>query len=538
MLRVYLWVVSSLYRVALVAVATGVILTAIGMWSGAATASILATVLTFGFGAAAFQIRNSGAALNYPGVDRFFQRVPCYLSIVDKNLRIIRTNKLFRKDFGHALGDHCYRVYKNSSEPCDNCPVIRTFEDGVTHSTETSAITKDGRTVQMIVYTTPVKDEQGNIIGVMEMSTNITELKQLQDQITAEQNRFQDLFEGVPCHISVQDKDLNLIDQNERFKQDFGDHLGRKCYEIYKQRGDACPDCPVLRTFEDGQVHRREETVAGRDGNITHMLVHSSPIFDENGDLIAVMEMSTDITKVKQLQRELTHMGRTIAVMAHRIKNILMGLQGGIFVVNTGLETENRETLLKGWTMIERNVDKVSRIVKDLLYCSKDREMQFADANPTEVLNTIYELYSDRATNDRIDLRKEINGSLPDGHFDAEAVESMLSNLITNAMDACRNDATEGKDHHEIIIRARMRDENTYIFEVADNGPGIPGQVGESVFDDFFTTKGREGTGLGLLVANKVAEEHNGSITFISEEGKGTTFKAIIPRYHWRPGEN
>jgi len=525
----YVWVIASLWRIAVLALlasaAVFVVALAVTPYAGA----LVAAIFMFVFGAAAYQVRHSGTALHFPGVDRFFQRVPCYLSIQDRNLRIVRTNKLFRRHFGDRIGEHCYKVYKGTDEICDNCPVIKSFEDGLTHSTEETVVTKDGLKAHMIVYTTPVHDENGQISGVMEMSTDITRLKQLQEQIEEGQERFQNLFEGVPCYISIQDRDLNIIGHNNRFGAEFGESIGQRCYRVYKKRGSVCPDCPVAKTFEDGQVHSREETVVTRDGYTTHMLVHSSPIHNDKGERIAVMEMSTDITQVKLLQRELTHMGRTVAVMAHRIKNILMGLEGGIFVVNTGLEDDDRQTMLKGWTMIERNVGKVSSIVKDLLYCSKEREMNFEMIDPVHQIRHVYELFKDRAARENITLKLDIPENMPQGQFDPDALHSLLTNLVINGIEACANDATEGKTSHFMSISAAMEDNGDYIIEVADSGPGIPGQIGEAVFDDFYSTKGREGTGLGLLVANKVAEEHGGSITFISGEGIGTIFKARFP---------
>ncbi|RKX26692.1 MAG: hypothetical protein DRP45_02855 [Candidatus Zixiibacteriota bacterium] len=652
-MRGYVWTIASLYRVAMVAVLTAIVLTAVAYYTGVIYTGLLAALLLFGYGAAAYQVRNSGMALDFPGVDRFFQRVPCYLSIQDRDLRIIRVNRLFRQDFGQRIGEHCYKVYKGADEACPDCPVLKTFEDGQTHTTQESVITKDGRKVEIIVYTTPVKDEEGVVMGVMEMSTNITEVKQLQQEIEAKrqeyqnlfdrvpcylstldrefrilrvneqfrkefggkvgefchkiyygrdtvcpdchvaktfedgeihsrektvtkpdgsearlivyaspihdekgelsavmematditeikalqdklqetQARFQQLFEGVPCYISIQNRDLKIIDANQRFKDHFGDRPGTPCYEVYKKRSTACPECPVMMTFEDGLIHTHEEKVINSDGSSTDMLVQSSPINDENGDCTAVMEVSTDIGEVKHLQRELTYMGLTVAVMAHRIKNILMGLEGGIFVVNTGFEDGDHDTLGKGWKMIERNVGRVSAIVKDLLYCSKERQMSFELLDPGTVLCNVHELFHDRAVRDGVDLILELQNDLPDGQFDRDALHSLITNLVTNAIDACVNDSRENRtEQHRVIIKANIDHRENYRFEVSDNGPGIPGHVGESVFDDFFSTKGREGTGLGLLVANKVAAEHAGTITFESLENIGTTFRAVIPR--------
>lgn len=528
---IYTWVISSIYRVAVFALILAVALGAAAHFYNAVVFGVMLAIILFGLGGMAFLIRRSSAALDFPGVDRFFQQVPCYLSIQDRNLRIIRTNALFRKDFGNRVGELCHVVYKGSKEVCPNCPVIKTFADGRTYSTEETVITKDGRPAQMIVYTTPVADEQGNIVGVMEMSTNITEIKELQEQIDASRKEYMDLFERVPCYISILDKDYRIKRLNSMFKKDFGDRTGSYCYEVYHKMDNICPDCHVAKTFEDERIHSVEKTVIRADGSEARLIVYSSPIYDEKGRLTAVMEMATDITEVKRLQRELIYMGQTIATMAHRIKNILMGLEGGIFVVNTGMEDSDNALISKGWDMIENNVNKVSRIVKDLLYCSKERELNMQEIDPVPVVNSVYELFRGRAQKEGVGMNLELPESLPRGRFDSEALHSLLTNLVMNALDACIYDTTgEKKDSHRINIRGYYDERKRHIFEVEDNGQGIPGSVGESIFEDFFSTKGREGTGLGLLVAHRIVEQHGGAITFDSKESVGTTFRAVFPQ--------
>ncbi|MBD3170377.1 MAG: PAS domain-containing protein [candidate division Zixibacteria bacterium] len=530
LLKTYSWTISSLYRIALAAAVISIILISLSLFASPVVFGIVAAGLVFGLGFAAHRVRHSGAALDYPGIDRFFQQVPCYLSIQDKDMRIIRANRLFKNDFGdNLIGELCYKAYKGSEEVCPNCPVLKTFEDGQTHSTEETVITRNGEEARMIVYTTPVTNEEGSVVGVMEMSTNITEIKRLQDEIEASRREFRNLFEMVPCLISILDKDFRIQRVNKLFEQELGDSTGKYCYEVYRGYDTICPDCHAQKTFEDGQIHNGEKTLIKKDGTEARLVVYSAPILDEKGEVKGVMEMATDITEIKKLQRELTMMGKTIAVMAHRIKNILMGLEGGIFVVNTGMEEGDDATVKQGWQMIERNVKNVSGIVKDLLYCSKEREMKFDRLDPAEIVRNVYELFKGRTAKEGIEFNFDVPETMPRGNFDSEALHSLFSNLVTNAIDACVNDSAEGKEKHIISLRGRMNGDGGYIFEVEDNGSGIPGVVGENVFEDFFSTKGREGTGLGLLVAQKVAEAHKGIITFCSDEGKGTTFKATFP---------
>ena len=529
LVRMYSWVVSSVIRIAIAALAMSVVLIAASILFSSLIFGILTAIILFGLGYAAYRIRNTGEALNYPGIDRFFQQVPCYLTIQNKDMRIMRTNEFFRRDFGDRQGELCYKAYKGFDDVCPNCPVLRTFEDGQTHTEEETVITKNGEKAKVIVYTTPVINEENKVVGVMEMSTNITEVKKLQEQIEAGRKEYQNLFERVPCYISILDKDFRIKRVNSQFQKEFGDCTGKFCYEVYHKRNDICPNCHVAKTLEDGEIHSSETSLLKPDGTEARLIVYSSPILDENGEITAVMEMATDITEVKRLQRELTYMGRTIAVMAHRIKNIIMALEGSIFVLNTGMEDNDDNMVKKGWEMIERNVKKVSSIVKDLLYCSKEREMNFQDIDPVPIAKSVYDLFKATAQQSGIGFILSTPESLPPGMFDSEAIHSLLTNLITNAFDACVNDATEGKESHYVKITVFLDDNRNYNFIVEDNGAGIPGAVGECVFEDFFSTKGREGTGLGLLVAQKVAEEHGGTITFHSEEGKGTSFKAVIP---------
>ncbi len=183
--------------------------------------------------------------------ERYFDATPCYLTVQDRGFRITAANQRFREDFGETDGRYCYQVYKCRSEPCEKCPVDRTFRDGLCHEGEEQVRSRFGRDVSVVVYTTPIRDEEGNITAVMEMSTDITEIKILQKRLRESQERYRQLFEEVPCYISVQNDALRIVDANRKFREDFGDPFGRYCYEIYKHRSEQCVPCAVQETFAD-----------------------------------------------------------------------------------------------------------------------------------------------------------------------------------------------------------------------------------------------------------------------------------------------
>ncbi len=352
----------------------------------------------------------------------------------------------------------------------------------------------------------------------------------LKRELNQTRRGFERLFTSVPCFICVIDRDHRILEANAMYREEFGATNRSFCYEVCKKRTSKCPNCVVDLTFADGLIHSDEEILVTRDHRRVNAVVHTMPIVDDDGEISAVMEVFTDVTEVKALQRQLALMGRAVAGMAHRIKNILMGLEGGIFVVNTGLETDDRETIAEGWEMVERNVHRVSRIVMDLLYCSKDRTPDFKDGVcPNTILMEVRDLFADRMAEEGITLETELCDPPVYGTFDPGGLHNMLTNLVANAIDACRFDPSDAKEHHTITLRCTTDIKGSMILEVEDDGAGIPDEMNSRVFEDFFSTKGSEGTGIGLLVVQKVAEEHGGDVTFTTEQGKGTTFTVTLP---------
>jgi signal transduction histidine kinase len=172
----------------------------------------------------------------------------------------------------------------------------------------------------------------------------------------------------------------------------------------------------------------------------------------------------------------------------------------------------------------------VSRIVKDLLYCAKERIPNFKPGVcPQEIVLQVHELFADRLANENIALETELEEPYHTGSFDADGLHNLLCNLVANAVDACRFGPSRDDGGHTITIRCRKDGEGSTLLQVADDGPGISEELNAKVFEDFFSTKGTEGTGIGLLVAQKVAEDHGGKVTFSSKPGAGTTFTVTIP---------
>ena len=465
---------------------------------------------------------------------RYFDAMPCYLTVQDRDFRIIHANRRFLEDFGDIEGRFCYQVYKHRSEKCELCPVEQTFWDGKSHRSEERVICLDRREVSVLVEATPIRDDSGQITAVIEMSTDVTQIKSLERQLRRSRRRYQLLFDEVPCYISIQDADLRIVEANRAFQEAFGNCLGRKCFEAYKHRTEPCEVCPVQQTLEDDQPHTREEVVTSLDGRQMHVLVTTAPIRDGRRRITGVMEMSANITQVRELEDRLTSLGLLIGSVSHGLKGMLNGLAGGMYLVNTGFEKDKQDRVQKGWETVQRNVDRIRGMVSDILYYAKDRVPNRESLSALKVAEEVYGLTDTRAKDQQVQLTTSLDQNSGEFEADSQAIRSMLVNLVENSIDACRLDCR--KDQHHVAIRLRGLPDHVE-FEVQDNGIGMDQETREKAFSLFFSSKGMEGTGLGLFISNRIALSHGGSITLESEPGSGTRFVVTIPRM-WSPEED
>ncbi len=144
------------------------------------------------------------------------------------------------------------------------------------------------------------KDEIGQLsVAINDMGQKI---QNKQDELNTQKEMFQNLFDQVPCTITVQNRDYKLIEFNKEFSKKFQPKYGDHCFWAYKNLNKKCNDCPVERTFIDGESHFSEESGINKDGSVSHWFVKTAPLKDKNGKIVAAMEMSIDISQRKKLE--------------------------------------------------------------------------------------------------------------------------------------------------------------------------------------------------------------------------------------------
>jgi PAS domain S-box-containing protein len=373
----------------------------------------------------------------------------------------------------------------------------------------------------------PIRDAGGKIVSVMEMSTDITEIKGLERRLRSSQRRYHLLFDEVPCYISIQDRELKIVEANRAFQEDFGSCLGRKCYEVYKHRSEPCVPCPVEETYQDCKPHTREEVVTSLDGRHQNVLVTAAPICDGQGNITGVMEMSANITQVRELEDRLTSLGLLIGSVSHGLKGLLNGLTGGMYLVDSGFKKEDEARVEKGWATVQRNVGRIKSMVSDILYYAKDREPAWEPLSAIDVARDVCRLMESRAKDNGVQLTTALDAAAGEFEGDTQAVRSLLVNLIENSLDACRLDGK--KTEHAVCVRL-LGFPDFIQYEVEDNGIGMDRETKEKAFTKFFSSKGMEGTGLGLFIADRITRSHGGTIELESYPGTGTLFILKLPR--------
>ena len=240
------------------------------------------------------------------------------------------------------------------------------------------------------------------------------------------------------------------------------------------------------------------------------------------------------------LQSErLAAMGQTIATLSHHVKNILQGIRGGSYLIESGLKRDDTNAVRRGWGMVDRNQERISNLVMDMLTFSKEREPQKVEADLNETTADVVELMATRASEAGVELSFTPSDGMPLAHFDPDALHQAILNLVTNAIDAvngdqgCESDdqdAVDAAPKGSVAISTGFDPSLGWYVDVIDNGPGVSPEDRQKIFSLFESKKGARGTGLGLPVSAKILKEHDGEIEILDPpSGVGCCFRLRLP---------
>ncbi|MFH0900243.1 MAG: PAS domain-containing protein [Pseudomonadota bacterium] len=479
--------------------------------------------------------------------ERLFEVVPSAIAVIDSDWRVVKANRAFEERFGEWRGRRCYEVYKGQKRHCRRCLASRSFVDGKVRSRHEVGVDRKGRLAHYLVHIAPVSQPDGKVPYLVEISTDITRQCQLSDELDRANTLNRTLIEAFGDAVVALDPAGRVM----RWNPAAGSLFGWSAAELLgRQPPDGLLPAGFGEAIDRGESFLLAEAAAkGKDGNAIPVDVHGVPLTN-GSERLGSAAFLRDLREIKQLEREkldaerLAAVGQTVAGLAHGVKNILTGLEGGLYLMSTGLEKDNDARVREGFGMLRRNIGRVAAFVRTLLDFSRGRTPVVQLVDPGDLVREVVALYRDAALQEGIVLAVDVREGAGPAPLDAEGIHTCLANLVTNAIDACRMSDNEQRTIcvralEELELIPARRNPGTpatvLVFEVRDNGAGMEYEVKQKVFTNFFTTKGEGGTGMGLLVTRKLVYEHGGSIEVESEPGNGTCFRLKFPRRRLPP---
>lgn len=471
--------------------------------------------------------------------ESLFELVPCLITVQDRDYRLTTYNRKFAELFDPRPGDFCYSAYKGRTEKCDNCPVEKTFLDGRSHFSEESGTNKDGSLSHWIVTTSPIRNDDGEIVAAMEISLDVTAMKHLQEMLLATEKRYHTIFSNIPNPVFVLDTEsLAVIDCNAAAEELYGYHRSELCEKNFMDLFDS-----EERTQRETDVRQQavmyQAKHRNRDGHYIFVNILISPLEYPNQEVLLVT--TSDITKRVEAEQQLVQAGKMATLgematgVAHELNQPLSVIKtaSSYFMRKVGRgEPIEDDILLTMSREIDSHVDRATRIISHMREFGRKSNMKTEIVQVNDVIQRAFDIFSQQLKLRGIDTVWELAEDLPPARADAVRLEQVFINLLINARDAI-DDRWEREnvsgDVKRITLRTRFSEGRIHA-EVEDTGAGIPAPLADKIFEPFFTTKQvGKGTGLGLSISYGIIQDFGGSIRVRRVGGPGVVIEITLP---------
>lgn len=481
--------------------------------------------------------------------------------VIDRELRILLANsgylKQTKRELKDVLGRHCYELSHGYNRPCpdegEDCPVIKTLNDGKQHSSLHIHTASDGKKIYVEVNSYPLKEEAGKVCAAVETLTDVTEKVNLRRSLEESERKYRELYNSAPDLMHSLDEDGYIIECNDTEVKVLGysrrELLGKHMKELLPERLHTVFDEKFRELKEKGSVEAEWEIIK-KDGGIINVLVKAIAIYDSNGRFLKTSSIMHDVTELRRLEQEKEQLreqfiqaqkmeviGNLSAGIAHDFNNMLMGIMGFVeMAMNNARSDMVRKYLQRALEITER----ASELTRQILIIGRKAPTERKLINVNDFISSFFKTVR-RMVEENIHIYTELSDRELFIEADQGQLYQVLLNLVINARDAIgetggiihiKTDSAErccegsGTSVHALECKG----DKFVKIVVSDNGRGIPDEIKERIFEPFFTTKEQgSGTGLGLPVVYSVVQGHGGCIEIISKPGEGTEFVLYFP---------
>jgi PAS domain S-box-containing protein len=437
---------------------------------------------------------------------------------------------------------------------------------------ETVHVRKDGSRIEVSLTVSPVKNVVGSITGASTIVRDITEQKRMQKELMRSKTSLEEevrrqtdelvltntqlrteIEERTQAETTVRESELkyrNLSQEFDTLLNAISDTLvlispemkvlwtnngtayhsdapleeliGHCCHELFYGRGVPCDVCPVVRSFQTGEIETR---VSSRSGSFLDK--RAFPIKD-GSTVRSVILLVSDITEKMRMQAEsmlashLASLGELAAGVAHEINNPINGIINYAQILINESVSDTLHHDIAG--RIVKESERVADIVRSLLSFARGQTDEKSATRLEAILRETLTLIQAQLRKESIRLDIHLPDDLPEVEANFQQIQQVFLNILNNARYAL-NEKYSGRDEKKAIeIRGEkviLNDREHVRMTFVDHGVGVPAEELSLLTRPFFSTKPfGKGTGLGLSVTHRIVMHHGGRLTFESEEGE------------------
>ncbi|WP_227939429.1 PAS domain-containing sensor histidine kinase [Alkalihalobacillus deserti] len=399
-----------------------------------------------------------------------------------------------------------------------------TWREGTINRCEETILLPNGKTKTFDTIKVPLFDEKGDREALVVMGRDITERKEAEEQLLVSQMKYKSLFEHSPDLIYMTDLNGVVTNSNAQITAISGysidELIGQPILKFIADQDKDRADYAFQMVLQTKKACSKSHVhVKHKNGKMLSLDCTYVPII-VNNEVIGVTGFSRDVTQLIETENrlrkaeKLSVVGELAASVAHEIRNPLTALKG--FVQLFKMEDNGPDRF---YNIMLQELDRINQIVGELLVLSKPQETKFTICNIEEIMEDVIGLLQSQTNLYGSELKLEFENSLPMLDCEANLLKQLFINIIKNATEASAKSIT--------IQIKKDRDEHLSI-TIIDDGCGIAEDRINKLGEPFYSSK-EKGTGLGLTVSFKIVEEHQGTIQYESEIGKGTTVKVRLP---------
>ncbi len=479
------------------------------------------------------------------------------ISIQDRNYRIIYQNQIHKDYIGEHIGGYCYNAYEKRDSVCDGCPVARAFQDGKTHTEQRSIPTEQGLSYFEITAS-PLRDIKGQIIAGVESVRDITNNKKAEEALMESEAKFRNVVESSPMgiHMYHLDSDDRLLFKGSNRAADHilgvdnSQFIGKTIEGAFPPL--AATEVPerYRRAATQGESWFTEQIIYEHEQIAGAFQVHAFQT--EPGKMVAMFLDITEKKKAEKEQKRLTselmiknkELEQVLYVTSHDLRSPLVNVEGYgreleysltdlmISIDHADVPTSIKdkinpiikEEIPESLHYIRTSVSKMDMLLRGILSLSRlgRYELTIDEIDMNAMMSDIVD--SHRFKLNELNIKTDVS-NVPNGKGDSSQINQVFSNLLDNAVKY-----TDAERPGAIHISG-YKDKNQSVYCIEDNGIGISPEHQEKIFEIFHQLEPDriKGEGMGLTIAHRIIERHNGKIWVESELGRGSKFFVSLP---------